>query len=133
MTHGSGTPIVLIIDHDLGFLMWLGELFAELGFHPVPALNCRQALRRAGDLDLPISAVVMNPKLRGSRPMLAKLAQADPDLRVVLIQDSSDRSTTINMPRHRILQRPTSAPLSRPAWLAKIRGIFANDATGHHA
>ena len=112
--------------------MWLGELFVELGFQPVPALNCREALQLAGDLDLDIAVLLMNPRQRGSRPMLARLLEAKPDLRIILIRDSSGPSTT-NMPHHWSLERPSRSPVSRPEWLAKIRAILADKAIGHNA
>jgi hypothetical protein len=37
-------PVVLILDTDLGFVVWLGEIFSEVGCEVVPALNSDQAL-----------------------------------------------------------------------------------------
>jgi len=102
----------------------------ELGFQPVPALNCRQALRLARELNLELAAIVVNPELRGSRPMLAKLVEAAPHVRVILIRDSVDYA----LPAHGVLQRPSSSkPPFRPHWLSKIRTILTQKSIGHNA
>src|ERR1700733_182860 len=63
VTAHSCSARALIVDHDLGFLMWLGELFAELGCQAVPAFNCRQALALIERFDLSLTILVINPEL----------------------------------------------------------------------
>lgn len=89
MIPSSGSTLVLIIDEDLGFLMWLGELFAELGCQAMPALHCRQGLALAKQLKLPITILIANPELRGYQQMVRLLTAANPGLRVIPIRDST--------------------------------------------
>ncbi len=64
----SGALTVLIVDDDLAFLWWLGEVFAEAGYQAAPALDCRQALVLLKQLDLDLDLLVVNPKLAGCGP-----------------------------------------------------------------
>lgn len=133
MTAGPGSSQVLIVDHDLGFLMWLGELFTELGFQAVPALHCRHALQLAARLELPITTLVVNPDLPGAQRMVQSLLASNPGARVILIRDSAaardsrsarDRSSANPpaIPAQSTLERPSPwERISRPDWLARVR------------
>jgi hypothetical protein len=137
VTASSGPALALIIDHDLGFLMWLGEVFTELGCQAVPALHCRQALALATQLELPITTVVVNPELPGAARMVKALVAANPGVRVVLIRNSAADTNGDSRPgrvtldpngikARSTLERPSpSEPISRPEWLAKIRKMLA--------
>ena len=47
-----GGVTVLIVDEDVGFVFWLGEILTKLGCRAVPALDCTQAVAITGALDL---------------------------------------------------------------------------------
>jgi hypothetical protein len=129
VTAKSGCALVLIIDQDLGFLMWLGELFTELGCQTVPALHCRHAIELAQRLELPISTLVVNPDLPGAAKTIKTLVASNPDARVVLIRDAGAAPKSIGAgasgQAQLILERPAPGePISRPAWLARVRKVL---------
>jgi hypothetical protein len=130
VTAKSGCGLVLIIDQDLGFLMWLGELFTELGCQTVPALHCRHAIELAQRLELPISTLVVNPDLPGAAKTIKTLVASYPDARVVLIRDAGTAPKSIGPTAPTIvppliLERPSPGePISRPAWLARVRKVL---------
>jgi len=68
-------PTVLIVDDDLGFVMWLGEIFTELGWNTVPASDCQDAVSRVGLLDLDVDLIVVNPALSGVSEMVQTLSR----------------------------------------------------------
>jgi hypothetical protein len=127
VTDRASCAVALIIDQDLGFLMWLGELFTELGYQSVPALRCREALALATRLKLPITTVVINPELRGARRLVKILLAANPDVRVVLIVDSAGHQSFTppspdSIQSRFTLERPAPwEPISRWEWMAKVR------------
>jgi hypothetical protein len=67
--------IALVVDDDLGFVWWFGEIFFRAGYQVVPALSCREAISRVKELDLRVDLVLVNPKLRGVSRMLRLLKQ----------------------------------------------------------
>jgi hypothetical protein len=149
VTASSDSTVVLIVDDDVAFLIWLGELFAELRCQAVPALHCRQALALATRFQLPVGTLVVNPKLRGAARMVQLLVAENPGARVVLICDSalhhkgthpvdseprnSSEPRNGNQPRNGspdrrgirarlTLQRPLPGEqISHAEWIARIR------------
>jgi DNA-binding NtrC family response regulator len=78
--------IALIVDDDLGFVWWFGEIFFRAGYQVVPALSCREALSRVKELDLRVDLVLVNPKLRGVSRMLRLLKRTNRKIRKVFIR-----------------------------------------------
>jgi hypothetical protein len=135
VTGHSCSALALIIDHDLGFVMWLGEMFTELGCQTAPALNCRQALALIQRIDLPIAILVINPELRGASRIVKMLVAANPALRLVLIrnapaiqsaaQGSGREANPSGVQARFTLERPSPAEaISRPEWAARIRKVL---------
>jgi hypothetical protein len=121
VTASSGSALALIIDDDLGFLMWLGEVFLELGCPAVPALHCRQALALTRQINRPVSTLLINPELRGAARFVDRLLAVNPAARVVLIRNSAADSPK-GIRADSILQRPLpSEPISQSEWLANVR------------
>ena len=67
MNEPSPAPAILIVDEDVGFLWWLGELFHEAGYRSIPALNSQQALSLAKNVPGGIDLLIVSPGLKGSR------------------------------------------------------------------
>ena len=86
MPQAPGRPIVLVVDEDLGFVCWIGEALAEIGYETLPALNSRQALSSIKKLSRPIDAVIFNPDLPGAAAMIRTLGSSRvPPRKVVVI------------------------------------------------
>jgi ActR/RegA family two-component response regulator len=123
---GPAPPAALIVDDDVAFLLWLGEMFAENGYQSYPALTFRQALALTKKLALEIDVLVANPKLRGAARAMEKLSSERPNLRVVLIgdpaaQDDAEAPSSI----HPTLSRPSAwEPIVREQWIAQIRKVL---------
>jgi hypothetical protein len=135
VTGHSCSALALIVDHDLGFVMWLGEIFTELGWQAVPALHCRQALALIQRIDLPIAILVISPELRGAERMIKALVAANPALRLVLIRNaaaphsgalgSGPQANSSGIQARFTLERPSPGEaISRPAWAARIRKVL---------
>ncbi len=132
MNARPGSVLALIVDHDLGFVMWLGEIFSELGCVAVPALHCRQALALSERFDLPITILLVNPELRGAERMIHTLVAANPGVRLVLIREgTADHlgAAPIDVRVRQTLEHPLPGDaISRPDWVAKIRRLLSPSA-----
>lgn len=125
MNAGTGSPTALIVDDDVAFILWLGEMFTESGYQAIPALHCRQALTLVKKLALRIDVLVVNPELRGAARAMKVLASEHPRLRVVLIRDPSAPGPVLVDSNHATLDRPSAwEPISRPQWVTKIRKVL---------
>jgi hypothetical protein len=117
-------PVVLIVDQDLGFVCWLGELLAQAGCRAVPALNSRDAVRLVADLNLPIDVAIVDPGLGGVGEAIKTLRGQYPSLRTIAIgtpgQDAAgaiDAKDSLARPRD-------SARISRQECLKNVRTVL---------
>ncbi len=125
MTADIGCPTALIVDDDVGFILWLGEMLTESGYQAIPALHCRQALTLVKKLALRVDVLVVNPELSGATQAMKTLSSGHPRLRVVLIRDPSAPPGPVLDPNHATLERPSAwEPISRPQWVTKIRKVL---------
>ena len=112
---------VWIVDDDLGFVLWLGEIFAAIGCQALPALSTGQAALLMHELRLGIDLLVVNPALRGVRGMLQNFRRANPNLKIVVIVKACQAFTATIHPQANLERPLASAPVSRPEWLEKAR------------
>ena len=125
MSEPSGAHTLLIVDNDVGFLWWLGELFTEAGYQAVPALNCSQAVAAVKKFDVEVDLLVVNPALTGVGRLLAALERPGHDLRIVLIREGPIGLKYPGFRYDATLTRPSSGePISRTDWLRKLRTLL---------
>jgi DNA-binding NtrC family response regulator len=116
-------PTILIVDEDVGFVWWLGELFSEFGYRSIPALSSRQALALARKNTTEVHLLVIDPGLRGASRLIQVLRSIHP-LKIVLIQESSVREIP-GLGVVATLERPSGwAPLSRSEWRQRVQRLL---------
>ena len=64
---------ILIVDGDLGLVLWLGRMLVDAGHDAVPAQNIAEADRLMRELDLRVDLLVINPSLQGAADLLERL------------------------------------------------------------
>lgn len=129
MTQPSPPTTVWIVDDDLGFVWWLGDLFNETGCRALPALACDQAVSLIKALKVGVDLLVLNPQLPGVVKMLQTLRSSYPSLKLVLIDKPSAPLSNVIHPRA-ILERPSgSDKISRLDWLKKVQKLLKDVAT----
>jgi DNA-binding response OmpR family regulator len=115
----KGVPAILIVDEDVGFLWWLGELFHEAGYQSIPALSCREALSLARDVKGGVDLVLVHPGLRGVSHLIQALRSMHA-IKVILLQENAGE-TIPGLHAEAIIERPTrDEHLSRQEWRQTI-------------
>jgi DNA-binding response OmpR family regulator len=122
MSTNVNRPVVLIVDDDLGFVCWLGEIFNEVGYQPIPALNSLQAVSLTKELNLEIGLVVMNPKLEGISEMIQNLSPEPP--RIIIIRDQTSEPVGTSQGIAMVERPSPKEPISRKEWLKKVRKVL---------
>jgi two-component SAPR family response regulator len=117
-------PTVWIVDNDLGFVCWLGELITEAGYLALPALRCREAALLMKKLGLPADVLFVNPHLKGVPRLLQTVRRANRQVKIVAIQSPSI-VPPVAVNADATLQRP-SEPISRLDWLRKVNTLLKN-------
>lgn len=118
----SGTT-VLIVEKDLGFVLWLADIFREAGCDVVPALDCTEAVSAARNLDLEVDLVIVNFGLRDVVEMIKTLRDLGGPFKIVaLTVEGEDTARTI--PVDGIFKRAFRAGPMRQEWQERARHIL---------
>jgi len=117
-------PTVWIVDDDLGFVCWLGDILTEAGCRALPALSCREAVVRMMRLGIEPDLIVLNPHLPGVARMLQRRVRAKRHPKIVTI-GTPPEALAASIRVHATLERPFgSQPMSRPEWLERVRKLL---------
>ena len=118
----SRAPVVLIVDDDLGFVWWLGDIFSKAGCQVVPALNIEQSVSITKELNLEVDVIVVNPELAGISEIIRALSCARPLKIVAIGNHDADVKGTVHA--QATLERPSGwDSISQQAWLGCVRRV----------
>ena len=117
---------VLIVDDDLGFVWWLGDIFKEEGARCVPALSCGEATVHIKRLGIEPDMVILNASLDGASKLVEHCIQTNRRLRIVTIGAPS-KALGVSIQLHAIIERPSpSDPIFRGEWSEKLRKLLSH-------
>jgi len=122
VTEPSRAPVVLIVDEDLGFVWWLGQMFSQAGCQVVPTLNSDQTLAFTRDLNLKVDIIVVDPELPGISDIIRTLSSTrSPKIVAIRNHDAGSRGTVL---ADATLERPSGwGPVSEKEWLGCVRKL----------
>lgn len=119
---GGGT--VLVVDKDIAFAWWLGEVFGDAGCYVVPALNCRQALQMVKRLRMKVDIVAGNPGLPGFSKMIRSLSGSRRPVKIIAIVNEGD-DAAVTAQGDATLERPSgTSVISRQEWVRRVQEIL---------
>jgi hypothetical protein len=64
---------VLIIDNDLGFMFWLGQILNEAGYAVLPAKSASEAVELMSENNIEADLLIINPSLPGVVRLVGEL------------------------------------------------------------
>lgn len=79
-------PAILIVDDDLGFLVWLGLTLSAGGFVTVPATTSAQAAGVIREMRITVNLAVVNFDLPGMPEFCNNLKSQNPSVKLIAIQ-----------------------------------------------
>ena len=116
--------MILIVDPDLGFLFWLGQVLAEAGYAVLPAVSCGQALDHSKKFRAMIDDVIVEPGLSGVSEMLRELGRLNSFLKIIFIGSPGIPGTML---ADMMIQRPRSEDsLSPEEWLTRLQTVLSS-------
>ena len=123
MTEPPGAPTILIVDEDVGFLWWLGELFNDLGYRSLPALSSPQAISLLSASFKSIDLLIIDPRLTGASHLIQVLSETRA-VKVVLIQGPEPYEIR-GIQAAASVERPFGrATVSRAEWRQKLQRLL---------
>ena len=109
---------VLMMDEELGFLLWLGAILGEAGYRALPAKTVIDAARMARVF--PPNVLVINPELLGAAQLIVTLRAHNPDLKVIALAEPS-----VQLENVIVLPRPTEITAETGnQWLKTIENVL---------
>ncbi|HLK48812.1 MAG TPA: response regulator [Bryobacteraceae bacterium] len=117
-------PAILIVDDDLGFLVWLGLTLSAGGFVTVPATTGPQAEQLLADLAIRINLAIVNLTLPRTAELAGLLKRRNPLVKVIAIQTAS-AGPALSIKTDGVHSR------SRLGWITLVRKVLGIEkATG---
>ena len=87
--------VVLIVDSDLGFVIWLGVTLAANGYATLPAGTSSAAQQLIDELRVSPDLAVVNPELAGIIELIEALRGANRALKLIAIEDATSIAPSI--------------------------------------
>jgi DNA-binding NtrC family response regulator len=107
---------ILIVDQDLGFIMWLGQTLALQGHLTLPSTTASEALRVIAKLGIAtVDLLIVNPALSGTSDLVDILRGRHVALKVILMEDSGRKATDIQE--------------TQSEWIAKVQEALGKKKT----
>lgn len=79
---------ILVVDRDLGFVLWFAVALVEAGYAAFPAASLPGARELAGRLEPNLDVLVVNPRMAGASGLVSCLKGIQPELKVAALVDA---------------------------------------------
>jgi hypothetical protein len=113
---------ILIVDRDLGFVLWLGHILNKSGSVALPATTIAEAAEMVSLLELRVDVLITAPGAVGVREFVEDLRLASPDLQLVGVGTEEDRPRDIPFPEAVWKRKPQGVDESTKwEWVTLIR------------
>ncbi|HEY1185240.1 MAG TPA: response regulator [Bryobacteraceae bacterium] len=131
---GSRLKTILIVDRDLGFVFWLGQILDAAGYVAVPAKGVADAAEIVVKLRLSVDILITPMAEHGLHEFVEKLRCSSPDLHVVALANEEDPAGATPPPGAVWKRKPQHRDeAAKSEWLGLIRGFGRNYlASGSH-
>ena len=94
-TAGRRARQILVVDGDLGFVLWFAATLVEAGYAAFPAPSVRTALTLARRLDPHLDVLVVNQRMVGAGSLVGRLKGNQPELKVAALVDVENPPVTL--------------------------------------
>jgi len=123
----AAVKTILIVDRDLGFVFWLGQVLDAAGFVAVPAKAIADAAEVVDLLRLPVSVLIAPAAEQGLAEFVERLRFTSPDLQVIALTSDSDPLVTQPIPGAIPRQKPRYRnEATKAEWLDLVQDSDCN-------
>ena len=110
---------VLIVDDDLGFVVWLGHTLAAGGYLTIPTTSSNEAKRLIEELRVKLCLVIANFAVSGMADYVGALQRQVPRVKVIAIRVAGTGITPM-------VKIDAAHSRSQSDWLATVRQVLDN-------
>jgi hypothetical protein len=118
---------ILIVDRDLGFVLWLGHILNKSGSVALPATTIAEAAEMVSLLGVRVDVLITAPGGEGVREFVEELRLASPDLQLVGVGSEEDSPRAMPFPETVWKRRPQGGDeATKWEWVTLIREMAAS-------
>jgi DNA-binding response OmpR family regulator len=119
------TRTILIVDNNLGFVLWAGWELQNAGYEVLPATTIATSKKLLEEFRPNLAILMINMLLRGATCLAARLRHAHPGLRVLAIVDEDQG---IENPAEGVIVRPRdlSDPETTATLVRRVQSFLPN-------
>src|ERR1044071_3332911 len=118
---------VLIIDHDLGFVFWLGHILDLSGYEALPARSVPDAVALLQHFRTSIDLVILNPSLPDTTGFVMDLREAQPDLKVIALLDQPADELLDMTGIDAVECKPSLDEFGKHEWLQFVKSVLSGN------
>jgi hypothetical protein len=82
---------IVIIDDDLGFVFWLGQLLGDADYKVLPTKGFSDASTLLSELNTEIDLLIVNPSLAGAADFINALRRSRPNAKILAALSDNDQ------------------------------------------
>jgi len=116
---------ILLIDHDLGVLFWLGRILDEAGFRAFPAKNCSDAETLLREYGLEVDLFVVNPALPDALGFVLALRRSDSKAKLVSLLGEDDEDAMLPN-ADGVYRKSVADEMQAVKWVALIQSVLGD-------
>ena len=121
---------ILLVDHDLGFVFWLGQTLDRAGYEALPAKDIAGAVSLIEELQLDVDLLVIQPALSGAAEFVEKLCQDRPTVKVIAASDPENLTEVLLPGANAFRKKPAlTGPADPEEWLSMIEHLLATSSS----
>ena len=121
---------VLLVDRDVGFVLWLAAALGRAGYLALPTRSSQDVRKLLKQLGVPVHLLIVACSLPDASALARSLRRYRPHLKVIALTDDGEEPCPSVPDADLYCRRSRPGEASQPEWLDTIHGVLARDPTG---
>ena len=118
---------ILLVDRDLGFVLWLGAALDRAGYRALPAPGSQEVVELLNELRVPVHLLVVACSLPDASALVRSLRLSQEHLKIIALTDDGAQPCPSVPEADLYCQRSGPGEASERQWLETIQGLLAVD------
>ena len=121
---------ILIVDGDLGFVVWLGRALYEAGYQSLPATSGADAIARMDQFEAAIALLIVSPSVPDLSQLIRRMSLTHRQFPIIVATEIAETPKPLPLDlRPSVFFPKPSVPneKSKQDWLELIHHVFAEE------
>jgi len=120
---------VLLLDRDLGFVLWLGATLDRAGYRALPAPSSQAVVELFNELQVPVHLLVVACSLPDASTVVRSLRLSQQHLKIIALTDDGEEPCPSVPDADLYCRRSGPGEASEAQWVETVQGLLAGDST----